>query len=177
MLIIIDPGHGSPDPGAVGPTGLREADVVLDVARRLRALLIHDEYETVMTRTDDRFKSLEYRAHFANEEKAGVFVSIHANSFNDPVANGTEVWHYTGSKEGQRLAEITQRHLLRRLGRRDRGVKHNRSFYVLRHTTMPAVIAELAFISNPDEEALMRRGDFRTCAAVALFDSLREWMR
>jgi len=175
MRIILDAGHGGRDPGAVGPTGLTEAEVVLDVAQRARRLLTVDGHECLMTRLTDEFITPAGRADMANRWGADLFISIHCNAFTDPSAHGTEAWHYPGSLAGESFAEAMQLQLVSRLGRADRGVKTNESFAVLRRTQMPAVLLELAFISNPEEEALLRTDGIRTLAAVAIYDAVRQW--
>lgn len=175
MKIVLDPGHGGPDPGAVGPTGLTEAEVVLDVAHHALDMLQVDGHDVRLTREADTYVSLGARSDFANKWGAGLFISIHCNAFTDPGANGTEVWYYEGSTAGQSLATAVQRELVNRLRRRDRGIKPTKSLSVLRRTSMPAVLLELAFISNPAEEQLMRSDGIRTLVAVAIYDAVREW--
>lgn len=175
MIIVLDPGHGGHDPGAVGPTGLREADVVLDVARRARLLFDAGGHDCRLTRDADAYVTLETRADFANRLGADLFVSIHCNAAESRDAHGTETWYYEGSDVGEQIATLTQSHLLQRCGRRDRGIKATRSFSVLRRTRMPAVLVELAFISNRGEEYRLRHEGFRSLAAVAVYDAVNEW--
>lgn len=91
--IVIDPGHGGKDPGAVGRGGIKEKDVVLDIARRLKRYLEERGIEVILTRNDDRFISLWRRAHLANKKKADLFLSIHANSSRQREARGFEVYY------------------------------------------------------------------------------------
>ncbi len=182
-FVAIDPGHGDRDSGAVGPlaagvvaTGLPdraddqgrpvilEKDVTLDVARRLDAWLRLRGHTTVMTRTGDLaggdrpftnvLADLRARVDVANREGAELFVSIHQNSLG-PTATGTETYHFTlASPRSRALALAVQQEVVLRLGLPDRGVK-TAGFYVLKHTLMPAVLVEGAFLSNPAEAALM----------------------
>lgn len=174
---MLDPGHGGKDPGAVGPTGLREADVVLEVSKLTRTLLHGLTYQVHLTRADDRYISLSQRAAFANRLDAVLFVSIHCNSVKDPTAHGTETWYYSYSKEGQQLAQSIQTQLIGWIGRRDRGIRPTSSLRVLRQTTMPAALAELAFISNDVEEVLLRSYDIRMVAARALAQGIGTYAR
>lgn len=177
MRIVLDPGHGGTDPGAVGPTGLQESEVVLDVARRARNMLIDSWHACRLTREKDVFVTLGGRAQFANQHEADLFVSIHCNAFLKPAANGTETWHFQGSGQGARLAAALQKAMITRLGRFDRGVKQTTGFAVLRYTAMPAALVEIAFISNPEEEAELRKDEVRTLAARAIADGIQEYVR
>jgi len=90
--IVLDPGHGGRDPGGIGRGGMREKDVVLDVARRLQARLAADGIRVLMTRSDDRFIPLSQRAAFANRHRADLLISVHANSSRARSASGYEVY-------------------------------------------------------------------------------------
>ena len=147
MRICIDPGHGGRDPGAVGQDGLLEKDVNLAVAKRVAKHLENMGYEAILTRSEDEYVSLGARSKLANLHRVSVFVSIHCNSAENRAAQGTETFCYPTSSEGKTLAEMVQRELIIRAGGKDRGVKHA-NFQVLRETAMPAILVELAFISN-----------------------------
>lgn len=165
LTIAVDPGHGGRTSGAVGPSGLRESDVVLDISLRLTEMLRKQGAAVLLTRSGDTTVSLQERVDKANAGKAVLFVSVHANGHENRSANGTET--YYNAQEGRPLAERIQAALIDLLGRRNRGVKQA-AFFVLRNATMPAALAEVAFITNPEEEALLSREDFRQSAAQAL---------
>lgn len=120
-----------------------------------------------MTRDNDNFISLQSRAIKANAVNAAFFVSIHCNAASDPNAGGTETYCATGSKQGEELARAIHRPLVTATGLKDRGVKAA-SFYVLRCTKMPAVLIELAFISNEKEEHLLKDTAFQEKVAEAI---------
>lgn len=143
MTIILDAGHGGSDPGAVGPCGVREKDVVLAVAQ-----LLHERLPgSILTRSDDTFVTLSNRARFANDANADLFISIHANSHTSK-AEGIETYHHASSKEGNRLARLIQSAMTEQFpDHKDRGVK-DANYYVLKHTAMPAVLVELEFVSS-----------------------------
>lgn len=146
-LVVLDPGHGGSDPGAVS-CGIREADVVLDVSRRLRPLLEASGARVAMTRTTDAFVGLSARAAFANSRGATGFVSQHSNSNRGTAATGTETFVFTRASDRSRsLATGVQRAMLRAWGLRDRGVK-SANLAVLRETNMPAILTELGFTNN-----------------------------
>ena len=169
--IVVDPGHGGSDPGAIGPTGLKEKDVVLKVGLKVRDLLKNYGYTVVMTKTTDKYVSLQERCDIANNSDADFFISIHNNSFSDSSANGTETYSFFPNDLGGQLAKSIQTKLVSTLGRYNRGHK-TADFYVLRNTKMPAALAELAFISNPKEESLLRTDEFQTKAAKAIVDGI-----
>ena len=166
MVVCCDPGHSDPDPGAIGPSGVQEKVITLAIALRV-ADILRPVVDVVMTRTSDTDVSLERRAQIANDAGADLFLSIHANAHTDPSANGTETYHYPGSEAGKELAGAIQFDLVTQLKRRDRGVR-NANFAVLRETNMPAALAEIAFISNPEEEALLETPAFQAKAAYAI---------
>jgi N-acetylmuramoyl-L-alanine amidase len=158
----IDPGHGGGDPGAIGPTGLEEKNVNLDVSMMLRDLLLAQGAEVLMTREDDSAVSISQRWQMANDWEADRFISIHHNAVEIAEVNGTETWvHYDASPQAVQLAGAVQEELVDELGLPDRGVKRTLidsiiDFDVLKFTIMPAVLTEASFLSNPAEEQRLR---------------------
>lgn len=158
--IMIDPGHGDTDPGAVG-NGLLEKDLNLAVGLRLRELLEEDtldpagggEWEVYMTRDTDVFVSLQGRVDLANNLPVDRFVSIHHNAFSSSTANGTETFSFANGTVSADLRDLVQEELLLGLGLTDRGAK-TANFFVLRETSMPAVLSEGGFVSNPGDAAV-----------------------
>lgn len=194
--IAIDPGHGGADSGAVGvlPAGtvtglpvrtdpasggtrIYESDVNLDVANRVSAYLRARGYGVVMTRTKDLaggdkpfttvLDDLQSRVDVAEAAKAALFVSLHENSLTG-TTSGTETYHYYYASENAKLlAELIQTNLVSALGLPDRGVQ-SAGFYVLRKTTMPAVLVEGMFLSNPNEALLLADPAVRQRIAAAV---------
>lgn len=175
-LVVVDPGHGGSDPGAIGPGGTQEKDVNLAVARRLRALLEAAGARVLMTREDDRFVGLYDRANLADGAGADLFVSIHCNSMERRGVRGTETYHYPGSVPGRRLAELLHSRLLAALNRPDRGVQ-GANFVVVREPDMPSALVELAYLSNPEEERLLLSSDFQNAAAGAIRQGVIDFFR
>ncbi|MEW6183174.1 MAG: N-acetylmuramoyl-L-alanine amidase [Bacillota bacterium] len=174
MLVCLDPGHGGYDPGATGPSGLKEKDVNLEVALKTGSYLERARVGVIFTRNSDQVpwpadknKDLAARCEIANKAGTDLFVSVHCNGANDPKANGTETYSFSDTGPGADAAKLVQAELLEALKLRDRGTKTAR-FYVLRHTVMPAVLTELAFISNPHEEHLLALPGARTIMARAI---------
>lgn len=174
MKVFLNPGHapgGNPDPGACG-CGLRECDVVKDVADRVARHLVAAGVEVVGNYQCDSLVDI-----VAESDKSGadIFVSIHCNAFNG-AANGTEVWHYFTSKSGERLADCIQRQIVTALETNDRGVKPaepgRNGLYVLINTSCTAVLVELAFIDNEVDAGKLRnlKDDFARAIARGITD-------
>ena len=173
MKICLDPGHGGFDPGAVGLAGTKEKDIALVLAKKVAALL-RPAYEVKLTReTDVHFDKTESvdqikRAMFSNGWGADLFVSIHCNgSKEDKSANGAEIYSCPGSDKGMELAGSIINLLPSALAIRNRGAKVS-GFSVLKNTDCPAVLVEVAFISNEHEEQLLKTVDFQDRAAWAI---------
>ena len=167
MKVTIDCGHGGEDSGATGKlNGYIESHGVLDIGLRLRALL-ETHVEVQMVREDDTFVSLPERARMANEWGADIFVSIHLNSATTD-ASGWEV--YTSGSVGSRdLAnKVGYRHAEAFPWQINRGVKTNGSLYVLRHTSMPAILTEGCFLSNDKENQWVSLDETRQEMAQAI---------
>lgn len=155
VRVCIDPGHGGSDPGAVAQ-GQSEAPINLDVALRLADLLAADtldaagggEWEVLLTRVDDTTVSLGTRVALANAWPADRFVSIHANAFSNPAANGTETYSFAEGTTGADLRDRIQEEMLDAWGLVDRGTK-TAGFFVLANTVMPATLSELGFLTSP----------------------------
>ena len=167
--ICIDAGHGGRDSGTSGLDGTLEKTVTLDVARRVHDGLEAEGATVVMTRSDDRFVSLETRASMCNKARAGLFVSIHANGFHEPGVRGFEVYYFNGapSSNGVEAAEAIQAALHDALETRDRGVR-NADFSVLAATQCPAVLVEVGYLTNPEEGARLAQDEYRQRIADAL---------
>jgi N-acetylmuramoyl-L-alanine amidase len=208
--VVIDPGHGGEDLGAQGPGGLLEKDIALAIARRLRAIMTNTlGLQVFLTRDRDAEISLDERTAIANNYKADLFLSIHANAWRGSSANGSEVYFlsYQASDEESRrvaqsegaalspsapagagadlalilwdmaqaehleesslLAMRIQEELAAVTGSQGRGVKQA-PFRVLVGAAMPAVLVEVAFISNPEEEKLLAQDAFQAKVAAAL---------
>ncbi|WP_371381421.1 N-acetylmuramoyl-L-alanine amidase [Sporomusa aerivorans] len=182
--ICLDPGHGGSDPGATGPTGTLEKDNTLAIALLLKEKLEKNGAIVIMTRDADADvahaeasanQGLEARVEAANQAEADLFVSIHNDSFTNNTAAGTTTFHY-GDKESTKLANLVQRTLAENLGTKNRGARFA-SFYVLRYTNMPAILVEVAFISNPVEEMLLSSVDGRDNAAVSICEGILKYFK
>lgn len=214
--VVLDPGHGGHDSGTRGATGLMEKDLVLDVTKRLGALIeARLGSEVVYTRESDTFIPLEERPRIANRHNADLFLSIHANSSPVRAASGIETYYlnFTSSKSALEVAarenassersiyelrDLVQKIALKdkldesrefaskiqtslstlsarvNTKSKDRGVK-KAPFIVLIGASMPSVLAEVGFVSNPHDEVLMKKGEYRQRIAEALFKGVSQY--
>ncbi|MDA7881851.1 N-acetylmuramoyl-L-alanine amidase [Akkermansiaceae bacterium] len=173
MRVIIDPGHGGKDRGALWG-GVAEADLNMLVARKVEASLQARGYSVTLTRRSDVFLSLSKRAEIANRYRNAVFVSIHFNATNYTSVKGTETF-YTGEK-GRYLASAIQQELIRKLKVRNRGVRYSQ-FAVLRQTVCPAVLVECGFISNSYERSRCKTSAYQTLTAQAIVAGIERYDR
>ncbi|OKL37691.1 cell wall hydrolase [Domibacillus mangrovi] len=157
QTIILDPGHGGTDPGAIG-NGLKEKDVVLKTGLQVNDLLKQTPFNVKMTRSTDTFIPLKTRSTFAKDNGGDVFVSIHVNAASAS-ASGTETYYYAAGNpyvaDSKLLATKIQKRMLAAWNLKDRGVKPG-DLSVLRENNMPAALAELGFISNAGDAAKMK---------------------
>lgn len=176
MKICIDPGHGGRDSGAVAE-GIKEKDINLAIAQKLLLLLYNKGHDIIMTRSNDIAVSLYERANKANNFNADIFISIHNNAFNNEMPQGTEVLYFSGSLQGEKLANLVQTELVKRLKRPDRGIKSRSDLVVLRYTTMPAILVECAFLTNPAERKLLQDNGFQHLAAEGIAEGIDRYFR
>lgn len=178
--IVIDPGHGGSDPGAIGPNRVTEKAVNLGVALKVKALLEKAGAKVIMTRTGDNdvygpnssaVDELKSRVTVANVRKADLFISIHANSFGNPTVGGTATYYYKKSAYDTMLARAIQSSIAPAGGLQDRGI-YAANFYVIKRTIMPAVLVETAFVSNPNEEKLLNDPVFQQKIAQGIVQGM-----
>ena len=214
--VVIDPGHGGHDVGTHGPSGLNEKEVVLDVAKRLGALLENRlASEVIYTRDNDTYIPLEERTRIANDHKADLFLSIHANSSPYRTAAGVETYYlnFTTSKAamdvaarenaGSQRSVFDLKEILQKIALKDkidesrefatslqkslygvsskgnadaknRGIK-KAPFVVLIGASMPSVLAEIGFLTNASDEALLRKPEHRQKIAEALYKGIANY--
>lgn len=178
ILVVIDPGHGGKDPGAKGIDGVTyEKNLNLEVAKRLEKKLNDLGFKTVMTRVDDTYTTLQQRTDLANQSYGDFFMSIHFNAFVSKT-QGIETLYYPNSTtEGyginnKDMAGIFQQELIKTLGRPSRGTVPRPNLFVLNKTKMPAILAELGFITNKEELAQIKKDAYKDKAANALAASI-----
>ena len=168
-LVVIDPGHGGPDPGAIGIQGLREADVVLDVALQIARLLQSRGVQVLLTRTSEVDVDLPPRVELANRSQADLFVSLHANALtmDRPDVNGIETFYYEGGLSYGLANALQQRLMAISPGTPDRGARPGR-FFVIRRTVMPSVLTEMGFVTGEIDAPRLASRPYRRQLAQAL---------
>ncbi|CAH0122718.1 hypothetical protein PAE9249_05307 [Paenibacillus sp. CECT 9249] len=174
--VVLDPGHGGKDRGATGASGQDEKDFTLQLSHKVRERLEQEpQIEVYMTRTDDSFISSidRERPEFANQLNADVFLSIHGNTFTDAGVSGTETYYYR--EESLQLAEIMHKHTVEATGFRDRGVKKE-NFFVVKDTTMPAVLLEVGYLTNPQDEAQLLKDEVQNRIAGSIVAGIKEYL-
>ena len=168
MKVTVDAGHGGSDSGARGIfNGYFESHAVLDIGLRLRSLLTLHGIEVQMTREDDTFISLPERVRMANDWGADIYISIHLNSHTSNAA-GWEVFTSGSTKSKDLANKVGWRHAQAFPDQKNRGVKTNSSLYVLRNTSMPAILTEGCFLSNEDENKWVSLDETRQQMAQAI---------
>jgi len=182
-IIAIDAGHGGSDPGAIGPSKIQEKSITLAVAQKVKTLLERAGAKVIMTRQTDvdvygpnatAVQELQARANIANVNKADVFVSIHINAFTNPTVGGVANYYYQKTGYDAMLAKKIQDNLAQTSGLQDRGI-NAAGFYVIKRTEMPAVLAELGFISNPNEERILNTLQFQQNIAQGMVRGLEDF--
>jgi len=217
--IIIDPGHGGKDPGAVGYRGTKEKDIVLDVAKRLaKKIEKNSKTKVILTREEDIFIRLQDRTKFANSNEGDLFISIHTNAAKDRRASGFETFligpnkneaaikvaarensalaleGFSGKEltnedlikatiaqsafaaKSEEFASLVQNEIKKRVQSKDRGVKQA-GFYVLMGASMPNVLIELGFISNPNEEKKLNSSSYRDVLATSIYYAVLKYQK
>jgi len=184
--VFIDPGHGHPDPGASGPGGAVEKDIVLAIGLELRALLQAHGVAVIMTRAADhdladpgersisrrKRQDLLRRVELANHSRADAVLSIHANAFPSPRWHGAQVFYQAHNPESQRLARVLQAQLAQSTGNTTRQASGKLDHCMLVKVKTPAVTVETGFLSNPREAAMLMNPSYRRRIAWALFAGL-----
>ena len=156
-LVIIDAGHGGLDAGKVGVNGEEEKEINLNIALKIKKLLKQQKIAVKMTRTEDerlaesQVEDLKARTDFMNKEKPDLVISIHQNSYHEESVSGAQVFYYTDSKQSERAAGFIQEALKEIDPQNTKKAKGNNTYYILKKTEVPVVIAECGFLSNYEE--------------------------
>lgn len=188
VCIVVDPGHGGNDPGKVGVTGVLEKDINLQVAVMLGEYLEKKGIDVVLTRETDislaeegasstQVSDLKNRVEIIEKASPEMAVSIHQNSYTDSSVSGAQVFYYGQSTEGQRLAEAVQAGLIEILDSSNRReAKANESYYILKRTSVPTVIVECGFLSNPEEESLLQDEEYQNKIVEAIYQGIQTYL-
>lgn len=181
VTIVVDAGHGGIDPGKVGVNNALEKDINLAIALKLERNLKQNGINVVMTRTDDsglynendsnkKVRDMKNRLSIIEEAKPALAVSIHQNSYPDKSVSGVQVFYYKDSAKSKAAAELMQTQLIKSLKpSKERAAKDNSSYYLLKKTSVPIMIIECAFMSNPTEAELLIQDDYQEKVAWAIY--------
>ncbi|NEW06008.1 AMIN domain-containing protein [Paenibacillus sp. SYP-B3998] len=173
LTVMIDAGHGDKDPGALSITGKHEKDFTLATAKKVSKLLSQDKrLEVLMTRSDNTFVELDDRVAFANDNQVDLFLSIHGNSAKANIT-GTET--YYNRPESLSFANVVHKNVVAATGFADRKVREA-DFRVIKKTTMPAVLVEVGYLSNKDDEAAMYKDAFQDQVATSIVTAIKEYL-
>jgi len=180
--IIIDAGHGGWDPGKKGTKGEDEKDINLRVAEKLQKYLEQSGATVFVTRLEDealgqkKQGDMKERKLIANESGGDILISIHQNAFPQTAPKGAQVFYHNRSEEGKILAACIQASLKTSVdGENKRESKENKSYYILRTTTIPAVIVECGFLSNPTEEQKLNEEGYQESVAWAIYKGIVDY--
>lgn len=171
--VVIDAGHGGSDCGALR-NNINEKDITLDIAKRVQTQLEKKGYIVAMTRTDDTYVSLQDRVDFSEIFNPDIFISIHVNSSNSETPSGIETHYYKDNS--LKLAKYLHASMLNNINAKDRGLFKSK-FYVINHTTAPAILLEIGFISNPNERAQLITESRKNATAKAIFEGIDEYFK
>lgn len=188
QFIVVDSGHGFFDAGKTGVNGAEEKTINLAIAKKLRNNLVMQGYNVRMTREDDavlydgstpttKKEDMIKRVALMNDPGCILAVSIHQNSFSEEKYKGAQVFYYTGSEESRRLAASIQQSMIQNLDPDNtRQEKANSDYYLLRKTTVPAIICECGFLSNYEEAELLMTDEYQEKAAWAITLGILQFM-
>ncbi|MGF1990236.1 MAG: N-acetylmuramoyl-L-alanine amidase [Nostoc sp. ZfuVER08] len=175
VVVLIDPGHGGKDPGAVGLGGLREKDIILPIGKKIAQILQQNGVQVILTRDSDYFVTLPGRVQLAERANADVFVSIHANAIGPGRSdvNGLETYYYDS---GLSLARTVHNTILQNINVKDRGVRRAR-FYVLRKSSMPSILVETGYVTGRDDNAKLRTSAYQNQMAEAIARGILQYLK
>jgi N-acetylmuramoyl-L-alanine amidase len=177
QLVAIDAGHGGPDVGATR-NGIYEKDIALAISKQLGRILQQMGYAVAYTRTEDIDLDLEPRVQIAESARASAFVSVHVNSLdaNASQVNGVETYHAPNASLGKNLAELVHQQIIASTGANDRGVRSAR-FHVIIKTSMPAILVETGFITNPAEASKLVDSAYQERMAEAIARGVDQFLK
>lgn len=187
-LIVIDAGHGGSDPGKVGINKALEKDINLSIALMLKEYLEKKDITVIMTRDSDnglyaksasnkKRSDLKARVNIANESKPELVISIHQNSYQTKDCKGAQVFYYKDSLQGEKLAGYIQQSLILNVDQDNkRNIKENSNYFLLKEITVPTVIVECGFLSNPEEAELLITNEYQEKIAYGIFAGIIEFL-
>lgn len=181
-LVVLDPGHGGKDPGKVGVNGVGEKEVNLKIALYIEECLKQESVDVVMTRTEDerlagsQAEDLKARVDLVNKNAPALAVSIHQNSYHQESVRGAQVFYHSDSAEGEKAASAIQEKLAELDQNNAKHIKANNTYYLLKNTAFPTVIAECGFMSNYEEAELLTQEDYQKELARAVSEGIMQYI-
>ena len=182
-LVVVDAGHGLGDPGKVGVNQCEEKDINLQIALKVREKLEKEKIEVILTREDDtalssgevpkhKAEDMKRRVELINESGASMAVSIHQNSYPSEDVKGAQVFYFTHSEEGKKMAELMQENFRLANPENHRQAKGNGTYYMLKKTEIPTVIVECGFLSNWEEAKKLVTPEYQEKTAQIICDGI-----
>lgn len=176
QVIVIDPGHGGEDPGKVGVNGALEKDINLQIAKKLKRKLEANGFQVKMTREEDQATGMKERLAIIEKAKPLLTISVHQNSFSEASIHGAQVFYYSKSEEGRKAAEAVQNTLLEMDSTNSRKIKANSEYYLLKKTSVPIIIVECGFLSNPQEADTLLINEYQEEIAESICIGVLKWL-
>jgi len=184
--IVIDPGHGGPDGGAVGADGTEEKDIALNVSVFVREYLEQGGATVYLTREIDtdlaaehtkglsnrKAEDIKNRLAFIEEKDPSLFVTIHLNAIPSPKWRGAQTFYYPRFDESKHLAKMIQAEVIRNLENTTREALPIQGIYLLKHAEVPSTIVELGFLSNPAERDLLKQEEYQRKMAASIYQGI-----
>ena len=181
--ILVDAGHGGADPGMIGVNGLEEKGINLQIAVKLKDSLEKQGFSVIMTREEDKglyeedsrnqkAQDMQCRIAMIKKYRPVLCISVHQNSYQDAQIHGAQVFYYSHSEEGKRMAEVMQKALLKADEENTRQAKANDTYYLLKRTEVPTIIVECGFLSNPEEAAKLVSPKYQEKLAEAIAEGI-----
>jgi len=184
--IVLDPGHGGPDGGAVGKDDTTEKEIVLDVAKKLQSYLQQSGALVYLTREEDKdlaakdtkglanrkSEDIRNRLKFIHDKKADFFVSIHLNALSATQWHGAQSFYYPKMEESGHLANMIQSEIIRNLENTDREALSINGVYLLKHAKVPGALVEIGFLSNEQELELLKQEDYQRKLAGSIYKGI-----
>lgn len=181
-IVVIDAGHGGDDPGKIGINNALEKEINLQIAKEIKKCLEKAGITVVMTRENDsslknsKAEDMRERVKIIDESKAKIAVSIHQNSFSSETEKGAQVFYYSESEEGIKIAQILQNHLKILNPDNKREIKENNSYFLLKRTKTPTVIVECGFLSNWEEAEKLTETEYQKEIAQVISEGILAYM-
>ncbi|MYL43707.1 N-acetylmuramoyl-L-alanine amidase CwlD [Virgibacillus salexigens] len=184
--IVIDPGHGGPDGGAVGKDDTQEKDIALEVSKKLQKYLQQSGALVYLTREEDtdlaaketkglarrKSEDIRNRLKFIKDKEADLFITMHLNALSSTRWSGAQTFYYPGKDENKHLAKMIQAEIIRNLENTTRTALPINSVYLLKHANIPTALVEIGFLSNERERELLKSGDYQQQMAASIYEGI-----